>query len=33
LSVVAMFEECSFSSDPFTNMVATDNSCFWLIDF
>jgi hypothetical protein len=23
-----LYKECSFSSDPFTNMVATDNFCF-----
>ena len=23
----------SFRPDPFTNMAATDNSCFWLVDF
>ena len=27
------YKDCSFSSNPFTNMAATDNSCFWLIDF
>jgi hypothetical protein len=28
-----LYKQCSFSSDPFTNMAATDNSCFWLADF
>jgi hypothetical protein len=26
-------KECSFRPDPLTNMVATDDSCFWLSDF
>ena len=26
-------EDCSFCSDPFTNMAAIGNSCFWLADF
>ena len=25
--------DCSFRTDPLTNMAATDNSCFWLVDF
>jgi hypothetical protein len=25
--------DCSFHTDPLTNMAATDNSCFWLVDF
>jgi hypothetical protein len=28
-----LYNDCSFISDPFTNMVATDNSCFLLINF
>jgi len=24
---------CSFRPDPLTNMAATGNSCFWLVDF
>jgi hypothetical protein len=28
-----LYEDCSFSSDPLTNMAATCNSCFWLVDF
>jgi hypothetical protein len=27
------YKDCWFSSDPLTNMTATDNSCFWLVDF
>jgi hypothetical protein len=26
-------KDCSFISDPLTNMAATGNSCFWLVDF
>ena len=26
-------KDCSFYPDPFTNMAATGNSCFWLADF
>ena len=25
-----LYEECSFHSDPLTNMATTSNSCFWL---
>jgi hypothetical protein len=25
--------DCSFRTDPLTNMAATDNCCFWLVDF
>ena len=25
--------DCSFRTDPLTNLAATDNSCFWLVDF
>jgi hypothetical protein len=28
-----LYKDCSFSSDPLTNMATTDNSCFWLVDF
>ena len=28
-----LYQECSFSSDPLTNMAATGHSCFWLVDF
>jgi uncharacterized membrane protein len=28
-----LYNDCSFSSDPLTNMAATGNSCFWLVDF
>jgi hypothetical protein len=28
-----LYKDCSFSSDPLTNMAATGNSCFWLDDF
>ena len=27
------YKDCSFCSDPLTNMAATGNSCFWLADF
>jgi hypothetical protein len=29
----ALYKECSFSSDPFTNMAATGNSYFLFVDF
>ena len=28
-----LYNDCSFSPDPLTNMAATGNSCFWLADF
>jgi hypothetical protein len=28
-----LYKECSFPSDPFTNMASTGNSYFWLADF
>jgi hypothetical protein len=28
-----LYKVCSFRLDPFTNMAATGNSCFWLVDF
>ena len=28
-----LYKDCSFCPDPSTNMAATDNSCFWLVDF
>ena len=28
-----LYKDCSFCSDPLTNMAATHNSCFWLADF
>jgi hypothetical protein len=28
-----LYKECSFTSDPLTNMAATGHSCFWLVDF
>jgi hypothetical protein len=28
-----LYENCSFSPDPLTNMTATGNSCFLLVDF
>jgi hypothetical protein len=27
-----LYKDCSFRSDPLTNMAATDNFCFWLDD-
>ena len=27
-----LYKECSFCPDPLTNMAATGNSCFWLVD-
>ena len=27
-----LYKDCSFSSDPLTNMATIGNSCFWLID-
>jgi hypothetical protein len=29
----ALYKNCSFNPDPLTNMAATGNSCFWLVDF
>ena len=28
-----LYKDCSFRSNPLTNMAATGNSCFWLADF
>jgi hypothetical protein len=28
-----LYKHCSFRPDPLTNMAATGNSCFWLVDF
>ena len=28
-----LYKDCSSCPDPLTNIVATDNSCFWLVDF
>ena len=28
-----LYKDCSFSFDPLKNMVATGNSCFWLVNF
>ena len=28
-----LYKECSFCPDPLTNMAATGNSFFWLVDF
>ena len=30
---VVLSRECTFCLDPLTNMAATSNSCFWLVDF
>ena len=30
---VVLYKECSFRSDTLTNMAATGNSYFWLVDF
>jgi hypothetical protein len=27
-----LYKDCSFISDLLTNMAATGNSCFWLVD-
>jgi hypothetical protein len=28
-----LYKDCSFSSDPLTNMATTGHSCFSLVDF
>ena len=28
-----LYKDCSFCSDPLTNMATTGYSCFWLVDF
>jgi hypothetical protein len=28
-----LYRDCSFRFDPLTNMTATGNFCFWLVDF
>ena len=28
-----LYNNCSFRTDPFPNMSAIDNSCFWMADF
>jgi hypothetical protein len=30
---IVLYNDCSFSSDPVTNMATTDHSWFWLADF
>jgi hypothetical protein len=27
-----LYKDCSFRHDPFTNMVAIGNSCFWFVN-
>jgi hypothetical protein len=31
--IMVFYKDCSYHPDPLTNIVATDNSCFWLADF
>ena len=28
-----LYKDCTFCSDPLTDMATTGNSCFWLVDF